>query len=58
MMSEIDSQSSALSAIRLRGHSGDRSVELDNVEKWAKENDNTYVLMAVRVARNRDERGI
>lgn len=57
-MSEIDSQSSALAAIRLRSHSGDRKAELATVEKWAKANDNTYVLMAVRVARKQDARNI
>lgn len=49
---------SALAAIRLRHHSSDVSakVVLDKVARWARENEDTVVLEAVKRARQVDKK--
>jgi hypothetical protein len=49
----VDSQKSALSALKLRGHSNDVSPEtvINKVARWAAANDNDRVKAAVAKAR-------
>ena len=49
----VDSQATALSALRLRGHSDDVSPEtvINKVARWAAANDNDRVKAAVAKAR-------